>query len=204
MAVGPLSPGPLMAKRTLRQRIVGLRDAIDPSIRGHYSAMVADLVATLPEWERALRVHVFASFGSELDTRPIITGAIEAGKILVLPVVVRDRHELEHAVITGLDDLEPGYMGIPEPAARCPRVDPSRLDMVIVPGVAFDDRGGRLGYGGGYYDRFLFTCHAPRVAVCFGVQMVGTVPTGEHDLPVHVIVTEAGIIRTIPGTSGAR
>ena len=105
------------------------------------------------------------------------------------------------AEVGSLAELEPGFKGILEPRTRMP-VDPSTADVVIVPGVAFDARGNRLGYGGGFYDSFLSECgDVPRIGVCFEVQVVDEVPVAEHDLPVDVIVTES---RTIEATRSGR
>jgi 5-formyltetrahydrofolate cyclo-ligase len=103
-----------------------------------------------------------------------------------------------------MEDLEPGFKGIPEPVEACERVGPEAVDLVIVPGVAFDVRSGRLGYGGGFYDRFLASCRAPRIAVAFSMQIVDGVPCDEHDLPVDVVVTETGEIRSSRGRSPGR
>jgi 5-formyltetrahydrofolate cyclo-ligase len=191
-------------KRSLRRRIIGLRDALDPDTRRDGSLLIEQSVKGLPEWRSARTVHVFASFGSEVDTAGLILSALEEGRRAVLPVVRRGTHELEHAAIRARSDLVRGYMGIPEPGPHCERVEPACVDLVIVPGVAFDEAGGRLGYGGGFYDRFLADTRAPRVGVAFGVQIVGSVPRAAHDLPVDVVVTEAGVIRPTRGTSPGR
>jgi 5-formyltetrahydrofolate cyclo-ligase len=111
---------------------------------------------------------------------------------------------MEHACIGSLDDLEPGFKGIREPCRGCTKVGPDEVDLVVVPGVAFDRKGRRLGYGGGFYDGFLSTCGAPRIAIAFGVQVVDSVPCDECDLPVGVVITEDEIIEASPGTSPAR
>ena len=98
----------------------------------------------------------------------------------------------------GTEDLVPGFMDIPEPTASCEPVDPQEVDLVLVPGVAFDRQGNRLGYGGGYYDRFLQQCAAPRVALAFATQLVDHVPTEPHDLRVHAVVTDEEVIRIEP------
>lgn len=191
-------------KRTLRRRIIALRDGLEPVTRRDYSILIADKVAGLRAFRDAHTVHVFASFGSEVDTTPIMDRILESRKRCVLPVVIGGTREMEHACIRGRADLTPGFRGIPEPSPACPRVDAREVDLVIVPGVAFDGRGGRLGYGGGFYDRFLLASGAHRVAVAFGIQVVGSVPREPHDLPVHVIVTESQIIEATPGTPAAR
>jgi len=182
-------------KRRLRRSVIERRDALPASERAAASAAIARTVLDLDEMRGASTVHLFASFGSEVDTTPIIEGLLGTGRRPVLPVVVSRDGAMEHAVIRSLDDLTPGFKDIPEPRASCPRVGPEDVDLVIVPGVAFGRCCGRMGYGGGFYDRFLACCPAPRIAIAFSVQIVEDVPCDEHDLPVHAIVTENEIIR---------
>ena len=184
-------------KRGLRRSVIEKRDALPASERETASGAIARAVMDLDEMQEATTVHLFASFGSEVDTRPIIEGLLETGRRPVLPVVIPGQWTLEHAAITSLSDLEPGFRDIPEPRASCPRVGPDVIDLVIVPGVAFGRDCGRMGYGGGFYDRFLAACPAPRVAVAFSLQIVDEVPRDEHDLPVHAIVTESEIIKAV-------
>jgi 5-formyltetrahydrofolate cyclo-ligase len=182
-------------KRRLRRSVIARRDALPASERAAASAAIARTVLSLEEMRDASTVHLFASFGSEVDTSPIIERLLETGRRPVLPVVVRNEWTMEHAAIGSLADLMPGFRDIPEPRATCPRVEPEEIDLVIVPGVAFGRGCGRMGYGGGFYDRFLAACPAPRIAVAFGVQIVEQVPCDEYDLPVDAIVTESEIIR---------
>jgi 5-formyltetrahydrofolate cyclo-ligase len=97
-----------------------------------------------------------------------------------------------HALADPAADLAPGYQGIPEPRAHCPPVAPGAIDWVLVPGVAYDGAGRRLGYGGGYYDRLLplVPPGAARVAGAFDAQLVARVPSAPHDLTVDTIVTD--------------
>ncbi len=182
-------------KRRLRRSVIARRDALPAPERRAASLAIADAVMSLEEMREASTVHLFASFGSEVDTTPIIERLLSSGRRPVLPVVVSERWTMEHAAIASLADLEPGFKGIREPCPSCPRVGPEAVDLVIVPGVAFGRCCGRMGYGGGFYDRFLAACPAPRIAIAFSVQIVDDVPCDEHDLPVHAIVTEREIIR---------
>ena len=111
---------------------------------------------------------------------------------------VRPDHTLDHHAVRGPDELTPGPFGIAEPRPSCPTVAPAALDVILVPGVAFDRAGGRLGYGGGFYDRFLAACTGPRLGLAFALQLVACVPREAHDLPLAVLVTEAEVIRVAP------
>ncbi len=176
-------------KRALRRRILSRRDALDADTLERRSAAIRQSLGKIEAYRNARTVHLFVPFGSELDTRPILEDLWARKVRAVLPRVAAHR-QLDHLAVTGWDDLEPGAYSIPEPVAPCQAVDPEGVDLILVPGVAFDRQGGRLGYGGGYYDRFLEACPAPRVALAFDLQMVEEVPREDHDLGVHEIITE--------------
>lgn len=184
-------------KHALRRRILALRDALDADTLRQRSAAVRERLCALEVYRAAKTVHLFMPFGSEPDTRLILEDLWARKVRAVLPRVAPDRR-LDHLAVTGWDELEPGAYGIGEPVAGCPAVDPAEVELICVPGVAFDRRGGRLGYGGGYYDRFLEACPAPRVALAFALQIVPEVPREDHDLLVDTIVTDRGVIATAP------
>ncbi len=183
-------------KRTLRRKILALRNALDADTIARWSAAGRQSLAELDAYQSARTVHLFVPFGSEVDTRPILEDLWARNVRTVLPRVAPDRG-LDHLAVTGWEELEPGAYSIPEPVARCGAVDPVEVDLILVPGVAFDRLGGRLGYGGGYYDRFLKSCPAPRVALAFDLQMVDEVPREDHDLLVHEIITEVTRYRPV-------
>ncbi|MEP6679262.1 MAG: 5-formyltetrahydrofolate cyclo-ligase [Betaproteobacteria bacterium] len=123
--------------------------------------------------------------------------ALAAGKTVVSPRVDPASRMLTlHWIADLRGDVAPGYRDIPEPLPHCPKVAGADIDWVLVPGVAFDPAGRRLGYGGGYYDRLLplLPAHAPRIAGAFEAQIVAAVPSGPHDLNVDAIFTETRII----------
>jgi 5-formyltetrahydrofolate cyclo-ligase len=139
----------------------------------------------------------YASFASELQTGEFVRHVLDQGKILLLPKVNRQRELLEiYRVRDPVQDLRVGTWGIREPRPdRCARMEPHIIDFVLVPGLAFDRRGRRLGYGGGFYDKMLADSLSPcawLVAGAFESQMVEKVPVDEHDMPMDVVVTERG------------
>lgn len=135
----------------------------------------------------------FWPMGPELDVRPLLHALHERGHTLALPRTPPRGQALRfHAWAPG-DALEPGPMGTSQPAAARPEVTPG---FILVPLLAFDRRGGRLGYGGGYYDRTLPVFPAAfRLGIAFAAQEVDEVPMDPHDIPLHAIATEAGVIR---------
>ena len=184
-------------KPSLRKRILSGRDAINPWTRTALSrAVVQDIVET-SVYRRSNTVMAYASFGSELQTDEFMRHVIDQGKILLLPRINGQKELLEvYWVRDPVQDLQAGTWGIREPRPdRCTRVEPAIIDFVLVPGLAFDRRGGRLGYGGGFYDKLLADGLSPcawLVAGAFECQMVEKVPVDEHDMPMDVVVTENG------------
>jgi 5-formyltetrahydrofolate cyclo-ligase len=186
------------AKADLRARVLAARDALDGQFRANAAAAILSTLLQLEELTRAGSVLAYSSFGTELDTHGFLDRVIESGRQLVLPRVDRAERRLRLYAVADLDrDLASGTWGIREPDPdRCREVTLADVDFVLVPGVAFDTRGGRLGYGGGFYDRLLATAEPslPRVAAAFAVQVVDAVPVEGHDRTMTTLVTERGTI----------
>lgn len=181
-------------KATLRRLVLARRSRLDAAAREAAGAAVVELVTALPETRAARAVLGFASFGAELPTDPVMGWILGSGRRLLMPYV--DGEALRAAEVRTVEDLAPGYRGIREPVERV-AVDPTEADLVLVPGVAFDAAGRRLGYGGGFYDAFLAGVDrsVPRAGLCFDLQVVDEVPAGDDDEPVDVIVTDERVIR---------
>ncbi len=149
---------------------------------------------------RAGRLMVYLPFRGEVPTARIIERALAEGKTVAAPVTLKEERRLLPLRLTGRpEDLRPGPYGIlePEPSV-CESVPPDKLDLVVVPGVAFDVEGARLGYGGGYYDRFLAleAREATRVALAYEIQVSPVpLPLDAHDSRMDLVVTERRIIR---------
>ena len=185
------------AKARLREMVLARRDAMGAATRAVLSQAILEEIAGLPAYRDARAVLAYAGFGSELRTGGFLRRVLDEGKTLLLPRVNREKKLLEvYEVGDPARDLEAGTWGIREPRPdRCAPADPRTIDFVLVPGVAFDAHGGRLGYGAGFYDGLLsgdVSPHAWLVAGAFGVQLVEEVPLDEHDVPVDVVVTEKG------------
>jgi 5-formyltetrahydrofolate cyclo-ligase len=185
-------------KKELRKKVQELRDAIDPEQRKLLSARVADNLWSVPEFASAASILFFISFRSEVDTVPMIRHALDEGKVVCVPCTDDGNKSMVASRIFDLEsDLEVGNYDIPEPKKECLRpILAENIDVVLMPGVAFDVSGGRLGYGGGYYDRFLEKC-GPRcalIAVAFEIQIIDHVPCADHDHHIHKVVTESRVI----------
>ena len=181
------------AKRAMRAQVVAARDALAPAWRSHASQAIAQRIAAMQTFERARVVLVTLPYRSEWDAKLLASRALASGKLVAAPRVDPRARMLRPLRIDDLErDIEPGYRGIPEPLAACSPVALELIDWVLVPGLAFDAAGRRLGYGGGYYDRLLplLPQLAPRVAGAFEVQVVEAVPAAPHDIAVDCVVTE--------------
>lgn len=186
------------AKRAMRERIVALRDAIPADARAEASRAIMQRIAALASFRRARCVILTLPYRSEWNARLLVEHALEDGKTVAAPRVdTRSRMLHALAIEDPARDIEAGYRGIPEPRAGCRAIALADVDWVLVPGVAFDAAGRRLGYGGGYYDRLLplLPATAPRVAGAFDAQIVEAVPAAAHDIGVDCVVTES---RTLP------
>jgi 5-formyltetrahydrofolate cyclo-ligase len=185
------------AKQALRAKVIAARDAISPAERDAASRRIAESIAALPSFAAARAVLLTLPFRSEWDATLLARIAIAAGKQVAVPRVDTAARVLALHSVSDLDlHAAPGFRGIPEPHASQPAVTPESIEWALVPGVAFDIEGRRLGYGGGYYDRLLslLAAGAMRVAGAFELQIVHEVPAAPHDLSMDVIVTEARTI----------
>lgn len=162
------------------------------------SARITDILAALPEYRRAFVVLAYMSMGAEFETGDFVRCVLADGKALVLPRVNRALRCLDLFSVDDVErDLAPGVWGIREPVPdRCAAAVERDIEFALVPGLAFDARGGRLGYGGGFYDRLLPRLPALRVAAAFSVQMVDAVPMSARDQYVDLVVTEDGLLRS--------
>lgn len=168
------------------------REALDIATREALSGKVFGGITALETFSDATIVLAYAGFGSEPRTDGFLQTVLRGGKTLALPRV-EGRDLGLYAVTDPQDELVPGTWGIREPRPElCERVEPRTVDFVLVPGVAFDVRGGRLGYGGGYYDRLMgeLRRRPALVAGAFEVQVVERVPSEGHDVRVDIVVTE--------------
>jgi 5-formyltetrahydrofolate cyclo-ligase len=178
--------------------VLAARNALSPEIRQSLDARITEQLCTLAAWRNAECVLAYASFGSEFDTTTFIAQTLAAGKRLCLPRVVRNPSRLAiHQVQDWENDLAPGAYGIREPRSEiCPPVALDEIDFVLVPGVAFNPQGARLGYGEGFYDGLIETLpERPRrphlVAAAYALQIQNTLPLEAHDQRLDRIITES-------------
>ena len=179
-------------KRALRRQARARRDGMTPEERERMSKEVAANVLALPAVVDATTVMAFSSFGSEVDTGPIIERLERDGRRVALPRV--EGRDIVAVAYRSDHRARPTSFGVMEPAEG-EKLAPEAIDVVIVPGLAFDRSGHRVGYGRGFYDRFLATLgpDALTVGICFSAQLVDEVPHGEGDRTVDLVMTEHGL-----------
>jgi 5-formyltetrahydrofolate cyclo-ligase len=187
------------AKRDVRGSVLAARDALGEAERVARSIAIHHRFLALPDVQDHGLVMAFWSFGSEVATPPLLEALHARGVRVSLPRI-EDGDLVAVAYVPG-DPLRETSFGAREPAAGA-ILAPETLDLVVTPGVAFDRFGHRIGYGGGFYDRFLRRTRrsTPRVAIAFDLQVLPReLPVGNFDLGVDVIVTETETIRSAPG-----
>lgn len=174
-------------KSLIRMRMKELRQSSLESQAAESEAIVSHILQ-LPQWQEAETVLLYSSLKGEVDTSRLLQ---TEGKRLVLPVV-----EGEFLVLREYREgmLEEGYQGILEPSSEAPSVNPSEIDLALIPGVAFDREGHRLGRGKGFYDRLLPKLECPKIGMGFSWQVIDTVPVESHDILLDGTVTPGGLL----------
>jgi 5-formyltetrahydrofolate cyclo-ligase len=183
-------------KEEIRKRILRVRNVMTREEIAATSHAIAERLLDLEQIQGASTLMVYLGFGSEVLVDDVIRWGWTAGKRIAVPLCSPASRGLIACRIDGFDELDPGHYGIREPKGNCIRPVPEEeIDTVIVPAVAFDRRGHRLGYGGGYYDRFLPRVpRAMRVGAAFAHQIVAEIPADPHDVTVDRIATEREMI----------
>jgi len=183
-------------KDELRKEMIAKREAHHSS-GGHVNCIeIMDRFLRLPSFNSARCILLYASKGGEVHTDGIIRSALSLGKKVALPVTMKEGHVLELYEIKSIEELSEGAFGILEPARNQERrVQPEEVELVVVPGVSFDRRGHRIGYGMGYYDSLLKKVNGCKVGLAYDMQIVEHVPDEPHDVAVDMVVTQSEIIR---------
>ena len=186
-----------MSKAELRARLRKLRRGLPRVYRLQASAEIARKLLALEFYAHARAIHIYVSWQEEVDTHELIRARLQADRRVLTPKINPTTKSLEHYVIPHFHALVPGAFGILEPSREHGAVlseDFNMIDLIIVPGLGFDRKGNRLGYGGGYYDRVLAEIATPKVALAFAAQVVNTIPAEAHDQGVDFIITEREVI----------
>jgi 5-formyltetrahydrofolate cyclo-ligase len=186
-----------MKKAQMRDQLKDRLQALSVEQRRTKSDRACQRLVATSIFQEASTVMMFLSLPDEIDTAPALNAAWRAGKVVVVPKIVwQDRH-MEAVIVSSWQD----EFNVCPRGLRCPAetrsVAPAAIDLVVAPGLGFDEQGGRLGRGGAFYDRFFQTAdlHARRYGLAFEEQILAAVPTAAHDQPVDCVITDARIIR---------
>jgi 5-formyltetrahydrofolate cyclo-ligase len=191
-----------LTKKEWREKISALKSNLSEQEWREKSQDIHKLLFTQSLWHHSKHIALYHSVEKEVDTIAIIQRGWELGKFIYLPKCNAKEKQLIFYHIESLDQLEVVYYGIPEPVpARCQKLRPEELELVIVPGLAFDQRGYRIGYGGGFYDRFLSNISSQvntlSLAFSFQVLQKEELPNDSFDIPVGTIVTDQETINCL-------
>ena len=177
-------------KQQMRREIRDKLKAIPVAEKQAFSQNARSLLIAQQRWQNARSILFHAPMAGELDLWPLVGEALTAGLAVALPRFVAEDNLYIVCEIENMDgDLQPGQFGIREPAEDCRQISLNRLDLILVPGVAFDLQGRRLGRGKGYYDQLLAEVRGPICGVAFDEQIVAEVPLEPHDVVVDCILT---------------
>lgn len=182
------------AKRELRTRMKAVRRVLPLTACAERSRLANARVIALPEFARAQTIVAYSAMRKELDPAELLAHAASLGKRIGLPRVDDERLQLH--VHTPGEELEESGFGMLEPLAHTARIDAAEVDLIIVPALALDGAGQRLGYGRGFYDRLLPTLpRAFRVGVAYAFQVVPEIPAAAHDVPMQCVISDAHTLR---------
>lgn len=185
-----------MDKKTVRKAVLDALSQMSEEMRRVEDCKIYENVVKLDSYRNAETIFLYISVSHEADTRRIAEHALQEGKRIAVPRCV-ERGIMYAVVLNSLEELVPDRFGIPSaPSSSC-IIDPEELDLILVPAIAFDRKGNRLGRGGGYYDRYL--AHVPgtvqTVGICRALQLLQEISADKLDIPVQYVVTPDEIYR---------
>lgn len=177
-----------MDKKALRREISAKKRAMTREQIIEASDRLAEKFYATELYQQTQSIYGYLSYNQEVRTEPILRRALADGKRVAVPKVFGD--EMKFLWLDNLDLVAPGYFDIPEPIANDPEAD-DEMALILMPGLAFDPKGHRLGYGGGFYDRYLAAHHDHKlVALCYDFQLFEHLDTEAHDIPVDLVISD--------------
>jgi 5,10-methenyltetrahydrofolate synthetase len=183
-----------MEKKLIREGIIKKRNLIDENIKKIWDVKIKEFITNFDLYNLSSSIFIFVGFGSEVDTINIIKDSLKVNKRVYVPKIDNKNKEMKVIRIKSINELKPGIWGILEPESD-EELDED-LDLIIMPGVAFTRSGERVGYGGGYYDKFLEKAspNIPKIVLAFSFQVLESLPQESFDIKVNYIITEKEII----------
>jgi|SRR5690625_486072 len=185
---------PKLTKDQLRKQVVTKLAQLTEQEKVKIEKMLLHHLVNSSVWKEAQTIGITCSTKSEWDTYPIIEKAWEEGKVVAVPKTIPKQRVMLFYRIDSFSHLEEGHHNLIEPIPNKERyITKDRIDLILVPGLVFDKRGYRIGFGGGYYDRFLKDYSGITVSLLSRLQLVKSIPIEKHDLHVQYVITESGI-----------
>ena len=185
----------MRSKEKIRQEAQEMLKSLNNTRRSSVTQLLHDRLFDSDLWKKAESIGVTMSQDIEWDTYPIINRAWREQKTLSVPKETHKTRQMTFYAITSFDQLEEGYIGIQEPIeGKATEIEKQEIDLLIVPGVAFTKAGYRIGFGGGFYDRFLADYTGKTVSLIATEQLYNNLPHDEYDQPVNYIITDQGLI----------
>lgn len=176
-------------KKALRRAVEEIRRHLDSEYLAESGRVIIEKLLELPQYKAAKTVFCFVGRKTEIDTKPFILQALRDGKRVCVPKCVR-LGEMHAREIAGLSDLGSGMYGIEEPKEHCPVVPPGKIDLAAVPCAACNKNGFRLGYGGGFYDRYLKGRGFFAAVLCRRAFIIEDIPVKPHDVACDAVITD--------------
>ncbi|MBR2876621.1 MAG: 5-formyltetrahydrofolate cyclo-ligase [Clostridia bacterium] len=182
-------------KKQLRSSCKEMRRAMDKTLKENYDKKIQNKLLNLFVVREADMVLTYVSTSIEVETHGFINALLKQGKKVAVPKCLNDKGDMDFFIINSFDDLEEGYFGVLEPnPSKCRSVLPTEKTVCVVPAFLFDEKGYRLGYGKGYYDRYLSDFKGTSVGICYQENIRDSLMHGKYDRPVGLIVTEKRIV----------
>lgn len=181
----------IQQKKDLRKMLKEKRKHLDASYCREADRKIRLILQSAKVYQEAELIFCYVSMEGEPETRQFIQEALDQGKRIAVPRC-REKGRMDACEIRSLDDLESGAFGIWEPKAECPLAEPEKLQVCVVPCLSCSGDGIRLGYGGGYYDRFLPMTEAVRIILCREQMLCQEIPVQPHDCKMDILITETG------------
>lgn len=182
-----------MTKEAIRSEVAARIKNLSPVYCREADEAICRCLLQSELYQKARTILCYVGTAAEINTMSLLHAALRDGKILALPLCSEEKGVMEARQIAGLGDLVSGRFGILAPKLQCPLVAPEDIDLVVVPCATGDAQGRRLGYGGGYYDRYLPRTRCPALVLCRGQLVREGLPVEAHDVPMDYLATEKGL-----------
>ena len=184
-------------KKEIRREVIAKRDLLKNKIE--LDEVIEKKLKDNKIYKNSKNIFIYLGFGSEINTIKYVEDFLDEGKKIIIPYTDMKNKVMHGIEINTLDGLKKNKFGILEPADTSKIFNKEDIDLVIMPGVAFDRSGNRVGYGGGYYDKFLSEINSdiPTIALAYDIQILEEVPSEKHDIKVHMVITEKETIKCL-------